>query len=69
MCWLAGMITGLLAQGMEAEEAAVCGVYLHGAAGDMAARVHGERSMTAADIIEQLPRVFRAVEEGEEKTL
>ncbi len=66
---LAGMITGLLAQGMEAEEAAVCGVYLHGAAGDMAARVHGERSMTAADIIEQLPRVFRAVEEGEEKTL
>lgn len=62
---LAGMITGLLAQGMEAEEAAVCGVFLHGMAGDMAAGVHGERSMTATDIIGQFPKVFRAVEEGE----
>lgn len=66
---LAGMITGLLAQGMEAEEAAVCGVYLHGVAGDMAARAYGERSMTAGDIIEKLPGAFRAAEEGEEKGL
>lgn len=64
---LAGMITGLLAQGMEAEEAAVCGVFLHGMAGDMAAGIDGERSMTATDIIGQIPRVFRAVEEGEKK--
>lgn len=66
---LAGMITGLLAQGMEAEEAAVCGVFLHGMAGDMAARIHGERSMTATDIIEQFPRVFQVVEEGKKKLL
>lgn len=59
---LAGMITGLLAQGMEAEDAAVMGVYLHGLAGDIAAHVHGERSMTASDIIEQFPQVFRTVE-------
>lgn len=59
---LAGMIAGLLAQGMEAEDAAVSGVFLHGMAGDMAAHVHGGRSMTASDIIEQFPQVFRAVE-------
>ena len=59
---LAGMITGLLAQGIEAEDAAAAGVYLHGMAGDMAALAYGERSMTASDIIEQFPQVFRAVE-------
>lgn len=59
---LAGMTAGLLAQGMEAEEAAVTGVFLHGMAGDMAAHVHGGRSMTASDIIEQFAQVFRAVE-------
>ncbi|MCM1173870.1 MAG: NAD(P)H-hydrate dehydratase [Blautia sp.] len=59
---LAGMITGLLAQGMEAEDAAVTGVYLHGLAGDMAALAYGGRSMTASDMIEQFPEVLRAVE-------
>jgi NAD(P)H-hydrate epimerase len=51
---LAGMITGLLAQGMEAKDAAVCGVYLHGAAGDLAAKEKTRRSMMASDIIEQI---------------
>jgi NAD(P)H-hydrate epimerase len=51
---LAGMITGLLAQGMEAREAAVCGVYLHGAAGDLAAEDKTRRSMMASDIIDQI---------------
>ena len=64
---LAGMITGLLAQGMNAEEVAEYGVFLHGIAGDMAAGVYGERSMTATDIIEQFPRVFRFVEEGDKE--
>lgn len=66
---LAGMIAGFLAQGMEAEEAAVCGVFLHGMAGDMAAGVCGERSMTATDIMDQFPKVFRAVEKGETEIL
>ena len=55
---LAGIITGLLAQGMEAGDAAVTGVYLHGVAGDMAAGAHGERSMTATDIIEQIEELL-----------
>lgn len=51
---LAGMVTGLLAQGMSGEAAAVAGVYLHGAAGDLAAARVGEASLMATDIIEQI---------------
>ena len=35
---LTGVILGLLAQGMDAPEAATCGVYLHGMAGDLGGR-------------------------------
>ncbi len=51
---LAGIITGFLAQGMDAADAAVNGVYLHGLAGDKAAERLGERSMLASDIIEEM---------------
>ncbi|MCM1254356.1 MAG: NAD(P)H-hydrate dehydratase [Clostridium sp.] len=56
---LAGIITGLLAQGMEAKEAAVSGVYLHSLAGDMAAGVCGEYAMMASDIIEQIQELLQ----------
>ena len=48
---LAGMITGLLAQGMAGMDAAVAGVYLHGYAGDLAAERETESSMMATDLI------------------
>ena len=40
---LTGILTGLLAQGYSSVEAAILGVYIHGLAGDMAAResIHG----------------------------
>ncbi len=60
---LAGIITGLLAQGMEAKEAAVTGVCLHGFAGDMAASGCGERSMTATDIIAWLQELLKKLDE------
>ncbi|MCH5249159.1 MAG: NAD(P)H-hydrate dehydratase [Lachnospiraceae bacterium] len=63
---LAGMITGLLAQGMKAEEAAVTGVYLHGVAGDIAAHICGNRSMMATDIIEQLKELLKKCTAGAE---
>ena len=51
---LAGMITGLIAQKMPGEDAAVAGVYLHGIAGDLAAERETEVSMTATDVIERI---------------
>lgn len=53
---LAGVICGLLAQGMEAFEAASVGVYLHACAGDAAAREKGEHGCMAMDIAEMIGR-------------
>lgn len=55
---LAGMIAGLLAQGEIPKMAAMSGCYLHGLAGDMAARKKGPRSMLASDILEAIPEVL-----------
>jgi len=48
---LAGMLGALLAQGMKSYEAACAGVYLHGAAGDRAARELGEYGCMAGDLV------------------
>jgi NAD(P)H-hydrate epimerase len=48
---LLGIITGLLAQNYQPEEAALLGSYLHGTAGDMAAKVTGLEALIAGDII------------------
>lgn len=60
---LAGLIAGLLAQGLAPERAAVLGVYLHGLAGDLAAEDKTEYCLLAGDIIEHLPRAFRKIME------
>lgn len=63
---LAGAIVGLCAQGLDAFEAAVCGAYLHGLAGELARRAKGAAGMTARDVAEYLPEAVRWVEgEGE----
>lgn len=51
---LAGMIAGLCAEGSSAYEAAYAGVYLHGAAGDLAREEHGCYGMTAMDIADHI---------------
>ena len=51
---LTGLIASLLAQGMNAFDAARLGAHLHGLAGDCAAETHGGRSMIASDIHEAL---------------
>lgn len=51
---LAGVIGGLLAQGMELLEAAKLGVYLHGLAGDAARKERGAYAMMAGDIAEHI---------------
>lgn len=55
---LTGIITGLLAQGYTSSEAAILGVYLHGAAGDFAARQYSMEAMIASDITDNLGKVF-----------
>lgn len=56
---LAGAIVGLLAQGMAPFPAAIAGAYLHGLAGDLAAREIGQVGMVAGDLIPMLPRAIR----------
>lgn len=56
---LTGVIAGLLAQGMVTAEAAKLGVYVHGLAGDSAAKEKSEYSLMATDIIESLANVLK----------
>ena len=58
---LTGIITALLGRGYEREDACILGMYLHGLAGDLAARELGEESLTAGDIIEWLPKAFKRI--------
>ena len=55
---LTGILTGLLARGYNRYEACVVGMYLHGLAGDIAARELGEESLIAHDLIRYLPKAF-----------
>ncbi len=60
---LTGIITGLLARGYKQEDACIVGMYLHGLAGDIAARDLGQESVIASDLIQYLPYAFKRVNE------
>ena len=51
---LTGLITSLAAQGLSSSDAAVCGVYIHGRAGDICAKEYGVLGMSALDIADKL---------------
>ena len=61
---LAGMIAALIAQGVNGLEAAKFGVYLHGLAGDLAAKEKTEICLIASDIIEYLPKAIKRTKKG-----
>lgn len=61
---LAGVIGGLLAQGLEPLTAATMGVWAHGAAGDLAAFKGSQSSLTAGDLADMLALVWQDVERG-----
>lgn len=56
---LAGIITALLGFGLEPIEAAACGAWLHGAAGDICADEIGQYGMLPSDMIAVLPRLLK----------
>lgn len=56
---LTGVIAALIGQGMEPFAAARAGVYVHGLAGDLAARRVGQVSLTAGDVLETLPSALK----------
>ena len=58
---LTGIIASFIGQGMEPFNAAMAGVYLHGLAGDMAAKEKGVLSLIATDILNKLPEVLKAL--------
>ena len=61
---LTGIITGLIAQGCDADRAACAGVYLHGLSGDIAVSHTGERGLLAGDLIDALPQADKELTSG-----
>lgn len=58
---LAGIIAGLIAQGMKPFEAAKLGVYLHSRAGEIASEDLSEYSVLASDLIKYLPKAIEEI--------
>lgn len=59
---LTGIILGLLAQSYTPEQAAICGVYIHGMAGDLAILEQSEHSLIARDITNNLGAAYREIQ-------
>lgn len=61
---LTGILSALVGQGLEALDAARLGTHVHGLAGDLAAGVLGQVSLTASDLIDHLPAAYQALEKN-----
>lgn len=61
---LTGVIASLIAQGNAPDWSVVAGVYLHGVAGDIAAREHGTWGVMASDIADNMGRAILSVTTG-----
>ncbi|MCD4700336.1 MAG: NAD(P)H-hydrate dehydratase [Candidatus Aegiribacteria sp.] len=66
---LTGIISSLMAQGMEPFDAGVLGVYVHGLSADMAIETSSERSLIPSDIASSLGKAFRVIEKGKNSDL
>ena len=60
---LAGVISGWMVQGKEAEDAAELGTYIHGLSGDLAKFEKGVYSVMASDLIEYISKALMKLEE------
>ncbi len=62
---LAGLIGGLVAQGLAPFDAARLGVYLHASAGQLVREEMGEAGAVAGDLLDRLPRAITALRRAE----
>ena len=60
---LTGILAGFLAQGYKPEETAKLGVFIHGHAGDLALKKQSKESLIATDIIENLGKTFKSLQD------
>lgn len=58
---LTGVISAIAASGVRPVDAARAGAFMHGLAGDIAAREHGQWGMTSVDIEEALSAAFKTI--------
>ena len=59
---LAGVIGGLMGQGLSSLDAATCGVYLHAAAAEDLRHDLGDSGLIASDLLPEIPRRRKALE-------
>lgn len=64
---LTGILTALLAQQYSPEEAVLLGVWLHGLAGDKAAKDIGEESLIASDVVKHLATAYHHLSKAKQK--
>ncbi len=62
---LTGLLAGLLALGQAPGDAAAMAVFLHGLAGDVAARPQGQAALRASDVTEAIPATLRMAARGD----
>jgi len=62
---LTGMLSGFLSQTMDPLRSCILGVFMHGLAGDIAAKEKGMHPLIASDIIDNIPRAFSALTDDE----
>jgi ADP-dependent NAD(P)H-hydrate dehydratase / NAD(P)H-hydrate epimerase len=59
---LTGLITGFLAQGLHPVQAALLGVYIHGASADDWVRENSNASLSASDLVDRIPKTMKLLE-------
>ena len=63
---VAGILGALLGQGLPPFDAAVLGVFVHGAAGDRVAARQGEVGLLAGDLLAELPSTLAGLQAARE---
>ncbi|MCD4848897.1 MAG: NAD(P)H-hydrate dehydratase [Candidatus Aegiribacteria sp.] len=66
---LTGITSSLMAQGLKPFEAAILGAYVHGLSADIAIEHCSERSLIPSDVISNMGRAFRTIENGSRSEL